>query len=879
MAVTVSVTASELVTGSAPVTASYACDGGAGWHDAEGLIIRSGKRSWSDSRGYAGVNGTVAPGMSLTATVQTRYFRGMQGDRRANGTTKSATLACGGSAVATRDGDWLAGLVFESRQRPTRLSQGTATGPLQSAWFYDSAANGVGMLADSRSYPDAGTAGNGPPLINRVDAYDARGRVVQSSTVVPALQALSGSTLAGTYTTSYAYDAADRETSRVVPAAGGLPAETFTTTYDSLGRPDTLSGAAGAGYVSATGYDDIGRLTSRVLGGPGVNAQVVRDVRYDTQGRVSHYVADTLVGGTKTRRQYEQIGYDEAANATRVTDAYSGTRNRCNTFDGLNRLTRSFTTEDDTCATVAPVQSATSAYDLTYAYDAAGNITGSTAVLGTAAKVTRGYTYGDAAHPQAVTSYTPGDGTGAVSMQVGAAGETLTRTKGTSVTTLAWDAQLRVAAMSTAVTAGGSTTTTASMFAYDADGARLVKRVGTQVTLTVAGMELVSTGGTVTGTRYVSLGGTLVALRTSGGAVFHAVNDAQGTIVMLIDSAGDGTPQRQRYLPFGELRGTSTLAQGNGRGFLGAPLDTGTGWDLQYLNARYYDPVTARFLNPDPLAQIGDPQGLNAYQYARNNPFTYSDPTGLRQACSTDGDCAGTNPNGQSATVAPTRSEKYAGAFQAPKPPAPASVRFLAGAGMAMAELVDSAQMLDPKTYLLRLVGVRPPSLAGSLGDWQQRNRYAEGAAYSGGLMGTRAASFLIPFGGAAAGSARAGGRLAIEAEAIMAGRAAAKTADEGVEGGLNLFKWGHPTSTRPTGWRDGDYMLHLPNQGTPKANWAQNSSRLRSEMRSGRPIYDSYVDSKGSLIPTTGFLNAERNLLINRGWAYDPGAQGWFAP
>lgn len=35
-------------------------------------------------------------------------------------------------------------------------------------------------------------------------------------------------------------------------------------------------------------------------------------------------------------------------------------------------------------------------------------------------------------------------------------------------------------------------------------------------------------------------------------------------------------------------------------------------------------------------------------------------------------------------------------------------------------------------------------------------------------------------------------------------------------QGGLNLFKWGAPQTTKATGWKAGDYMLHLPNKGTP---------------------------------------------------------------
>jgi len=62
-----------------------------------------------------------------------------------------------------------------------------------------------------------------------------------------------------------------------------------------------------------------------------------------------------------------------------------------------------------------------------------------------------------------------------------------------------------------------------------------------------------------------------------------------------------------------------------------------------------------------------------------------------------------------------------------------------------------------------------------------------------------------------------------------------------------------------------------LPNLGNPKANWLQNSSVLRQEWRLGQPIRDASVDATGKLINNTGFLRAERNLLENQGWIYDP--------
>lgn len=69
--------------------------------------------------------------------------------------------------------------------------------------------------------------------------------------------------------------------------------------------------------------------------------------------------------------------------------------------------------------------------------------------------------------------------------------------------------------------------------------------------------------------------------------------------------------------------------------------------------------------------------------------------------------------------------------------------------------------------------------------------------------------------------------------------------------------------------------LLHrLPNRGSPRANWTQNSGVLRQEMSRGAPIRDaSPGDTAGK------FLNAERNLLRDRGWTFDPQTYYWHPP
>jgi len=90
------------------------------------------------------------------------------------------------------------------------------------------------------------------------------------------------------------------------------------------------------------------------------------------------------------------------------------------------------------------------------------------------------------------------------------------------------------------------------------------------------------------------------------------------------------------YFPFGGIR----LDQKQGtfseqRKFAGHEYDVDTG--LSYMNARYYNSSIGRFISQDPvfiglgsgqIEVLSDPQLLNSYSYARNNPLAYIDPDG-----------------------------------------------------------------------------------------------------------------------------------------------------------------------------------------------------------------------------------------------------------
>jgi RHS repeat-associated protein len=86
------------------------------------------------------------------------------------------------------------------------------------------------------------------------------------------------------------------------------------------------------------------------------------------------------------------------------------------------------------------------------------------------------------------------------------------------------------------------------------------------------------------------------------------------------------TPTWRQFDPYGNPRGPSTPWIDN-RAFLNKPTDTVTG--LDGLGARRYDPVTGQFNSPDPILIPTNPQDLNPYAYALDNPVSATDPTGL----------------------------------------------------------------------------------------------------------------------------------------------------------------------------------------------------------------------------------------------------------
>ncbi|MEL4106280.1 RHS repeat-associated core domain-containing protein [Oscillospiraceae bacterium WX1] len=113
--------------------------------------------------------------------------------------------------------------------------------------------------------------------------------------------------------------------------------------------------------------------------------------------------------------------------------------------------------------------------------------------------------------------------------------------------------------------------------------------------------------------------------RTAGTTTLYYLYNGHGDVVNMTDSTG-AIVMTYDYDAFGNAT-TITGNIANSYLYAGYQFDAESG--LYYLNARYYDPVTARFMSTDTyLGSARDPLSLNLYTYCHNEPMMYTDPTG-----------------------------------------------------------------------------------------------------------------------------------------------------------------------------------------------------------------------------------------------------------
>src|SRR5260221_5264764 len=148
------------------------------------------------------------------------------------------------------------------------------------------------------------------------------------------------------------------------------------------------------------------------------------------------------------------------------------------------------------------------------------------------------------------------------------------------------------------------------------------------------GQKLALMSGTNLQKAMVPLSGKAFALYNSSGLLYYAHPDYLGNI-RLATTPARGHYFDTAYAPFGETYASSGTLD---PAFTGKMDDTGhrqdTAGGLYDFPAREYS-TQGRWPNPDPLGRSAtcpkDPPTQNRYAYVRNNPITYTDPTGLME--------------------------------------------------------------------------------------------------------------------------------------------------------------------------------------------------------------------------------------------------------
>jgi RHS repeat-associated protein len=472
-------------------------------------------------------------------------------------------------------------------------------------FVYDSCANGIGYLCSASSTSATST-----------NAYDILGRIVSATTSI----------LGNKYNMQYQYDRQGNVTSWTYPNGSQV-----AVSYNSAGLPSKVqrkpSGGAFSDIVTSFDYSPTGQVTTTVFGS---GASTTRTYDSNAIYRLSQLQTR---GKNGSKIQDYAYTYDAVGNLTQVSNGAISTLDYATTtytYDTVNRLL----TASTTAASSTP-------YSQTFTYDALGNLL--TFLSGTTNSY--GYSQTGDANPDAVT--TIGNGTASTTYSYDNNGNLISAGNGTATTTYTYDYANRL----TAIFANNSTTS----FGYDAFGARVYQIASTTATSTYPfkWFSIASTtrGSTnyATSTEYIFNGDTLLSTvdqafkngaATGTAAVRYVHPDHLGSTEVVTD-ANQNLVQTLDYYPYGATRISNSTSTNEKRKYIGQFSDDS---GLSYLNARYYNPNQGQFISQDPVfwevgltqdgkSALSNPQALNSYGYANDNPIRSKDPAGRCAVC------------------------------------------------------------------------------------------------------------------------------------------------------------------------------------------------------------------------------------------------------
>lgn len=319
--------------------------------------------------------------------------------------------------------------------------------------------------------------------------------------------------------------------------------------------------------------------------------------------------------------------YDASGNITKITDNSGNSVHRkiLNlTYDDLNRLTSASTT--------AVVYGPNYKHD--YSYDQIGNISYKS---DKGLYSYNGATNGTFANPHAATSI------GAANYSYDNNGNLLGIGTGSGTATSTWDYNNRM--MSALMVSSPVYTMT-----YDHNGDRVnrTSSSGSSVYYPTKGYDVTATS---TRDKHIYLNDNFVATvqsTSTGTTTYYVHNDHLGGTTDVTNTSG-AVVEAIDYFPSGYGRADTASSYAESKKYIGQESDIiGSSGGYSYLNARYYDGWIGRFASQDPsflavgndgLMQsltgknqqqnLANPQSLNSYSYALNNPYRFKDQNGM----------------------------------------------------------------------------------------------------------------------------------------------------------------------------------------------------------------------------------------------------------
>jgi RHS repeat-associated protein len=329
---------------------------------------------------------------------------------------------------------------------------------------------------------------------------------------------------------------------------------------------------------------------------------------------------------------------------------------------------------------------------------------------------------------------------------------------------------------------------------------------------------------------------TPIAQVDDAGTIEYLQGDLLGSVRTITDSGG-AVVGTSAFDAFG-ARTAHTGSADSAIGFTGNWTDPDTG--LVHLRARDYDPATGQFLTVDPA--VDDTR--QPYAYVGNNPLLLTDPSGLDAWDDYIGTVWNSSGLGQSVDRVATQIN----------------------AGTPWYEAV--IWEYDPFSHIYNGVANLITHVNAGCG-WDVISQ--DVLEVWSGVVGVAGFSFRVfSLVGKVGNTVRAAdARAALVPPYAVIGK----------QGDLQDL-----TGTSFVSPRNHEYSLlsELPNQGSPRANWKQNSRVLRQEMRRHVPIKDaSWRPGDGDIMVQhrNSFLGAERNLLNNHRWTFNPVTGFWYPP